>query len=616
MNKRFEKLSDAELREQLTALGYPKIPITETTRGLLINRLYKTSKPIVKPTNNQFVTQSYTNFAPTKRNRLHDDYGNISSTDQATSANRYTIHSPTAYYTEPKCYQTFKKYSPVSVSGGQRMDQNFPVSDYTINSSPEMNISLSTCTEQQSHLGVVNRLLSFRDKTFRKQKVCENQLQSILSLPKKTNKYLSKSRRTMYDFISYISNQSRLNQSFKPYLLVGTFVIFFICLAFVYIFQSPNNLQIEAASQIPKCNDEFGKGDCVPAVHVDTAINLTKEMGKMLQLRSKKYRCSNKKVVIGETEFIKYMEAIGYHHKMHIWRRNLLFVKLLIKQNPQWKIEAIQGEDVNYALSIKNPLFCIFYTKIQSFFLIIGIGAIIAVLTWLSFTIYRYIKAWRMNRFNIVEQFTTDIVNELIYRASLSEIPEDREIIITHLRDKLIPLNKRSAHLKFWEKALKLLEANDSRIQFGVRICDGEEYRTMKWLGNANFNSRANGLLKKWQSPAFDYANKIVNPPTSCLKIRHMFDCSEANIPNLKQIIEAALIEKVGSRCCIQDIQIDKQSCCVYVRCGSVVDAGLIHNEINGWWFDKRLISIKFLRLQRYLARFPNSTNSAPILNQ
>lgn len=85
-----------------------------------------------------------------------------------------------------------------------------------------------------------------------------------------------------------------------------------------------------------------------------------------------------------------------------------------------------------------------------------------------------------------------------------------------------------------------------------------------------------------------------------------MFDSSEVDQANLKQSIVESIIEKVGTRCKICDVQLDVQSCCVYIRCASEEDAGTIHKEINGWWFDKRLISIKFLRLERYLSRFPS----------
>lgn len=119
---------------------------------------------------------------------------------------------------------------------------------------------------------------------------------------------------------------------------------------------------------------------------------------------------------------------------------------------------------------------------------------------------------------------------------------------------------------------------------------------------------------KKWQSPAFDKTNKISTPPTPCLKIRQMFDKYEAANPNLRTIISDAILEKVGPTCKIYDIFLEPQACCVYVRCATTKDAGMVHDEINGWWFDNRLVSIKFLRLERFMDRFPESLNNRHLL--
>ncbi|XP_067633772.1 inner nuclear membrane protein Man1 [Eurosta solidaginis] len=596
---------DAELQKQLVSLGFPNLPVTETTRAILLNKLYKSSKK-----NESFKTDPF--WETLVRQNM-----SACSPEDETSGTRYSTddiklssktsceHNSTIRL--DKIYET----TLLSLNRGKVMDKIYLTNaDYAIRSSPDTNASLSSCTEQQSHLGVVNRLLSFRDRTFRKHNNCANQAKTASSFSQKSDKFFTNSKRTLYELMSYISAQSRLNQSFKPYLLVLTFIGFFLGLAFIYMWRNPNNMYIaDIERQIKVCDATIPIKDCVPADYVDSTIRLLKNMFKVLQISTKEEYCSNKKIIISETEFIKYVKKIEYN-TITISKINLTYAKMLIEQNPQWKISIFYGEDINYSLSTaRSSLFCTFYKKIQSFFIIIGIGAIIGICSGICYTIYRYVRAWRVNRSHIIQQFTTDVVNELIYTASLSETPKEREVIITHMRDKLIPLNKRKTYLKFWNEALHILETTDSRIQFGVRILDGEEYRTMKWMGNANYNTSAKGLFKKWQSPAFDYANKIVNPPTSCLKIRHMFDSTEANISNLKQIIEAALLEKVGIRCGIRDIQIDKQTCCVYVRCNSEVDAGIIHNEINGWWFDKRLISIKFLRLQRYLARFPNKNH-------
>lgn len=612
MINEFEQLSDAELQEKLKALGFPKVAVTETTRGILTNKLLKSKQNEIKDTLHDM---KFNSLSLTKHRSI---YNQELSNSFSTNCKMIIRNHPRT----SSAYSLYKNDSTpnicchISTNVGHNVEHNFSRdTNYSIHTSPEP--IGTTFSELKSHEGVVSRLLSFRDKTFRKPKACESHQQVCLSLSKGSNKCLNKSKRTFYDFISYVGTQSRLNQSFKPYLLVSLFAMFFIVLALIYILKSPKNLEVDSLrNKLIICEEKKNKTNCIPAMYIDGTIDLLKYILEILQNQSKKFQCNNKKVVVVETDIINFMDKIEYYNGRQGWKLKLFYAKVLIEENPQWNVVINEGQTVSFSLTNENPSsFCRFYFKIKSFFVIIGIGTVIVTLSVSLYVLYRNIKAWRLNRFTVIEQFTTDIVNELIYRASLSEAPEEREVIVNHLRDKLIPLNKRNGYLKYWKEALKVLEINDSRIQFGLKICDGTEYRTMTWLSNANSNT-PNGLLKKWQSPAFGYANKISKPPTSCLKIRHMFDSTESEIHNLKQIIEFAIIEKVGTRCCIQEIQIDKKSCCVYVRCCSEFDAGVVHNEINGWWFDKRLISIKFLRLQRYLTRFPDSKTSVSALSQ
>lgn len=195
------------------------------------------------------------------------------------------------------------------------------------------------------------------------------------------------------------------------------------------------------------------------------------------------------------------------------------------------------------------------------------------------------------------------------------------------MRDTLIPASERSKMEPVWNAAIKFIEQNESRVEFSIATRNGEDYRVMRWIDTSTplqrnimaSNSESNSTIprnsstgattvKKWQSPAFDKTNKIKDPPTECLKIRQMFDKYEANNAALEQTIKDAILEKLASTTCkVYDIQLDKQTCCVYVRCASAKDAGMVHDEINGWWFDSRLVSIKFLRLDRYLSRFPDA---------
>src|SRR5690349_20371442 len=62
------------------------------------------------------------------------------------------------------------------------------------------------------------------------------------------------------------------------------------------------------------------------------------------------------------------------------------------------------------------------------------------------------------------------------------------------------------------------------------------------------------------------------------------------------------------------DIQLDLKTCCVYVKCGSCADAGIVHEEINGWWLESGLAVVKFLKQDKYHQRFPSSINVTNVL--
>lgn len=219
--------------------------------------------------------------------------------------------------------------------------------------------------------------------------------------------------------------------------------------------------------------------------------------------------------------------------------------------------------------------------------------------------VFSYIKSYKKTRKDIVNNMIAEITNSVIEHATT----EEGIVVVNHLRDKLIPPTKRKELEWAWIEAIRFIEEHESRIQFEVGNRNGEDVRIMRWIDTASTSSAPgeNRSVKTWQGPAFDKSNKIKDPPTPCLKIRQMFDKYDANEPNLKQIITDAILAKAGHGCRIYDIQLEKNTCCVYVRCASNADAGQVHDQINGWWFDSRLVSIKFLRLERYLARFPGS---------
>ncbi|ODM92424.1 Inner nuclear membrane protein Man1 [Orchesella cincta] len=119
------------------------------------------------------------------------------------------------------------------------------------------------------------------------------------------------------------------------------------------------------------------------------------------------------------------------------------------------------------------------------------------------------------------------------------------------------------------------------------------------------------GDTNKWQGQAFETCegspNALPSTPTTCLKIRHMF--SERDGP----VGERTRVEKVILEKCrnarIMHIGIEPASVegCVYVRCLTKDDARAAFQSLHGWWFDGHLLSVKFLREERYFSRFPEA---------
>lgn len=377
-------------------------------------------------------------------------------------------------------------------------------------------------------------------------------------------------------------------------------------------------------------------------------------------------------------EVVQFLLESGRHSVVETIR-TLHNAEYLIDQNPQWRVvhfrdssgqptsaitlnevSRLRSAQSNYYAIVKPrlPVACFLYNKLQLVFIIIGwIGVAALAIYSLIFGV-RYIRNHLRTRRERLNNMIEDITNVLMEKAYDPDTAstEAASVVINHLRDKLILPSERSKMESVWNAAIKYLEQNESRIQFSVATRNGEDYRVMRWIdttshgqqnsiglsvsggavtagGSGGANSigcdstsaspigalrtsiGAHANVKKWQSPAFDKTNKIKDPPTECLKIRQMFEKYEASNPNLKQIIQDAILEKVAHTTCkIYDIQLEKQTCCVYVRCASYKDAGLIHDEVNGWWFDSRLVSIKFLRLDRYLARFPNAASGPTCL--
>jgi len=106
-------------------------------------------------------------------------------------------------------------------------------------------------------------------------------------------------------------------------------------------------------------------------------------------------------------------------------------------------------------------------------------------------------------------------------------------------------------------------------------------------------------------------------PPASCLKVRSLFEPSVEQGDVWPIRIQDAVLEKCGSDHAIQHMVVDKASPdgTVYIKFESEAAAGRGYAALHGWWFDGKLVTVKYLRLERYHARFPDAVASVTPLS-
>lgn len=116
---------------------------------------------------------------------------------------------------------------------------------------------------------------------------------------------------------------------------------------------------------------------------------------------------------------------------------------------------------------------------------------------------------------------------------------------------------------------------------------------------------------KVWQGQAFETqvgsVNSLPCSPTPCLKVRG-FDERERNTYAMRE----AVLSKCASQCKILHCDVDPNSNCVYLKCGNPNEAAIAYRNLHGWWYDGNLLTVKYLRLERYMQRFPDSPAKGP----
>ncbi|XP_068132857.1 inner nuclear membrane protein Man1 [Hyperolius riggenbachi] len=234
----------------------------------------------------------------------------------------------------------------------------------------------------------------------------------------------------------------------------------------------------------------------------------------------------------------------------------------------------------------------------------------------LVWAVYRYVKyRWAQEEEETKQMY--DMVVKIIdvLKSHNEACQENKELEpytpISHVRDSLIPPADRKKMKKVWDRAIQYLATNEYRIRTETQRISGTDFLVWKWIQPSTPDKISTMPSKVWQGQAFhlDRRNSPPNSLTPCLKIRNMFDPVMEIGDHWHVAIQEAILEKCGDNEGIVHIAVDKNSRegCVYVKCLSPDYAGKAFKALHGSWFDGKLVTVKYLRLDRYHHRFPQA---------
>uniref|UniRef100_A0A8C6TBM6 Inner nuclear membrane protein Man1 n=1 Tax=Neogobius melanostomus TaxID=47308 RepID=A0A8C6TBM6_9GOBI len=178
---------------------------------------------------------------------------------------------------------------------------------------------------------------------------------------------------------------------------------------------------------------------------------------------------------------------------------------------------------------------------------------------------------------------------------------------IPHVRDSLVQPQDRKRMKRVWDRAVTFLSANESRVRTETQRIGGADFLVWRWIQpSLSCDKTSLGGSKVWQGKGTKGQQRSLTP---CLKIRNMFDPVMEVGEHWDLAIHEAILEKCSDNNGIVHIAVDKNSRegCVYVKCLSAEHSGKAFKALHGSWFDGKLVTVKYLRLDRYHQRFPQA---------
>lgn len=395
-------------------------------------------------------------------------------------------------------------------------------------------------------------------------------------------------------------------------ILIVCFALFFFCIAIIYHNIHSNSAYIFNGSDTvyPTCGSgriEPGK-TCVMDENIPAAIEFLPHIYDELQDRSVQKHCGYPTTVdsLQDEDIYKLLTeknplTTDWELKTHVPN-----IKVLINSNPHWTLKVLDDRIVLSKLDL--PFTCSltsFFARLVSYCVY---GLVGSAVTFVGFKAIQYYSDRKKKTQREILKMVDDILHMI--RNQAEKNPDEPYLPIIHIKDQLITPAERERLDKVWLGVRKFLE-NEARIRQEIQMVQGEDQDVWRWLPPQPMVSRKN---KTWQGAAFETEEGSVNAlpvsPTACLKIRNMFDPREEDDGETDWVthVEDAILEKCDG-INILHIGVDRSSAegIVFMKCASCNDAGCAYRALHGSWFNSKLVTVKYLRYERYHERFPEA---------
>uniref|UniRef100_A0A914LF30 LEM domain-containing protein n=1 Tax=Meloidogyne incognita TaxID=6306 RepID=A0A914LF30_MELIC len=215
----------------------------------------------------------------------------------------------------------------------------------------------------------------------------------------------------------------------------------------------------------------------------------------------------------------------------------------------------------------------------------------------LLFLFFYKVFYWRKNReiqhkeaiIRLVERIT-----DLIYDSGYAGIAEP------HVRDMLMPPTKRTNEdYALWLEAARFINNEDSRVRTEIRLINGTECNVWIWIGAGK---------QRWQGTAVAEGSPSSRVPEAalsrCLKLRGLnFSDNRTD----RECLRKELMEKlsvVPKHIDFCNNAISRESV-VYLMLKDLNDAKKAFSSLHSQWFDGNIITVKYVKDERYAERFP-----------